>query len=90
MSLFDDHLADFHEPPLPLMAEICLLITENLLTLLRGFLIHVYTVGTCCCYRQAVMGEKIANQSFPLVGAVGSVLELILGDLKLFPKSVTV
>ena len=42
----------------------------------RGFPIHVCTVGTYHYYWHAAMGEKIATQSFPSGGAVGSVLEL--------------
>ena len=56
----------------------------------RGFPIHVSTVGTYHYYRHAAMGEKIATQSFPSGGAVGSVLELSLGDRKLFAKIVMV
>ena len=36
------------------------------------------------------MGEKIAIHSFPSGGAVGSILELSLGDQKLFAKIVMV
>ena len=36
------------------------------------------------------MGEKIATQSFLSDGAVGSILELSLGDRKLFAKIVMV
>ena len=56
----------------------------------RWFPIHVCTVGTYHCYRYAAMGEKIATQSFPSGGAVGSILELSLGDQKLFAKIVMV
>ena len=55
-----------------------------------GFPIHVCTVGTYHYYRHAAMGEKIATQSSPSGGAVGSVLELSLGGQKLFAKIVIV
>ena len=41
----------------------------------RGFPIHVCTKGTYHYYQHAAMGEKIANQSFPSGGAVGSISE---------------
>ena len=56
----------------------------------RGFPIHVCTVHTYHYYRHATMGGKIANQSFPSGGAVGLILELSLGDEKLFTKIVMV
>ena len=56
----------------------------------RGFLIHVCTVGTYHYYRHTAMGEKIATQSSPSGGDVGSILELSLGDQKLFTKIVMV
>ena len=54
----------------------------------REFPIHVCTAGLYHYYRHAAMGEKIENQSFPSGGAVGSILELSLGDQKLFAKIV--
>ena len=52
----------------------------------RGFPIHVCTVGTYHYYRHATMGEKTTTQSFPSGGAVGSTLELSLGDRSYSPK----
>ena len=46
----------------------------------RGFPIHVCTKGTYHYYQHAAMGEKIANQSFPSGGAVGSISERSLGS----------
>ena len=56
----------------------------------RGFPIHVCTVGTYHYCQHTAMGEKITTQSFPSGGAVGSGLELSLGDRKLFAKIVMV